>query len=53
MRYHAMMHLQDIENAIKGQFDVVLDTIGAPETEKTGINLLRKGGHYMTLQVDI
>ncbi|XP_074568438.1 uncharacterized protein LOC141824983 [Curcuma longa] len=41
---------EDIENAIKGQFDVVLDTIGAPETEKTGINLLRKGGHYMTLQ---
>ena len=45
------MHLQDIEVAIKGQFDAVLDTIGIPETERTGINLLKKGGHYMTLQV--
>lgn len=43
--------LQDIESAIKEQFDVVLDTIGIPETERIGINLLKKGGHYMTLQV--
>ncbi|XP_073107353.1 uncharacterized protein [Elaeis guineensis] len=42
--------LQDIESAIKEQFDVVLDTIGIPETERIGINLLKKGGHYMTLQ---
>ncbi|XP_020098146.1 reticulon-4-interacting protein 1, mitochondrial [Ananas comosus] len=41
---------EDIESAIKGQFDAVLDTIGIPETERVGINLLRKGGHYMTLQ---
>ncbi|XP_028077267.1 reticulon-4-interacting protein 1, mitochondrial [Camellia sinensis] len=41
---------QDIESALKGQFDAVLDTIGVLETERTGINLLRRGGHYMTLQ---
>ncbi|XP_059662687.1 uncharacterized protein LOC132308585 [Cornus florida] len=41
---------EDVEYAIKGQFDAVLDTIGAPETERMGINLLRRGGHYMTLQ---
>ncbi|GMP72826.1 hypothetical protein CsSME_00030727 [Camellia sinensis var. sinensis] len=29
---------QDIESALKGQFDVVLDTIGVLETERTGIN---------------
>ena len=36
---------------IKGKFDAVLDTIGVPETESIGINLLNRGGHYMTLQV--
>lgn len=41
---------EDIELVIKGQFDAVLDTIGIPETERLGINLLRRGGHYMTLQ---
>lgn len=41
---------EDIELAIKGQFDAVLDTIGIPETERLGINLLKRGGHYMTLQ---
>ncbi|KAL7189966.1 hypothetical protein ACSBR1_039578 [Camellia fascicularis] len=41
---------QDIESALKGQFDVALDTIGVLETEMTCINLLRKGGHPMTLQ---
>ncbi|KAL7190011.1 hypothetical protein ACSBR1_039621 [Camellia fascicularis] len=40
----------DIESALKGQFDAVLDTIGVLETERTCINLLRKGGHHMTLQ---
>ncbi|KAL7168602.1 hypothetical protein ACSBR2_038938 [Camellia fascicularis] len=40
----------DIESTLKGQFDVVLDTIGVLETERTSINLLRKCGHYMTLQ---
>lgn len=42
---------QDIELAIKGEFNAVLDTIGIQETERVGINLLKKGGHYMTLQV--
>ncbi|KAL5998797.1 hypothetical protein ACLOJK_009745 [Asimina triloba] len=41
---------EDIELAIKGQFDAVLDTIGVPETERIGINLLKRGGYYMTLQ---
>ncbi|RWR89633.1 reticulon-4-interacting protein 1, mitochondrial-like protein isoform X1 [Cinnamomum micranthum f. kanehirae] len=41
---------EDIQLAIKGQFDAVLDTIGAPETERLGINFLKRGGHYMTLQ---
>jgi len=41
---------QDIELVIKRQFDAVLDTIGVPETERVGINLLKRGGHYMTLQ---
>lgn len=42
---------QDIELAIKGKFDAVLDTIGGPETERIGISFLKRGGHYMTLQV--
>ncbi|XP_078151545.1 groES-like zinc-binding alcohol dehydrogenase family protein [Carex rostrata] len=41
---------EDIELAIKGRFDAVLDTIGGPETERIGVNLLKKGGYYMTLQ---
>ncbi|CAI9088735.1 OLC1v1023156C1 [Oldenlandia corymbosa var. corymbosa] len=41
---------EDLEAAIKGYFDAVLDTIGLPQTEKIGINLLKRGGHYMTLQ---
>lgn len=41
---------EDLELAIKGKFDAVLDTIGVPETERLGINLLKRGGHYMTLQ---
>ncbi|XP_044482987.1 reticulon-4-interacting protein 1, mitochondrial isoform X1 [Mangifera indica] len=40
---------EDIELAIKGKFDAVLDTIGGPETERLGINFLKRGGHYMTL----
>ena len=43
--------LQDTEAAVKGKFDAVLDTIGVPETERIGISVLRRGGHYMTLQV--
>lgn len=39
--------------AIKGKFDAVLDTIGVPETERMGVNFLKRGGHYMTLQVRI
>lgn len=45
------IRFQDLEVAIKGYFDAVLDTIGLPETERIGINLLKRGGHYMTLQV--
>ncbi|XP_050220234.1 uncharacterized protein LOC126670524 [Mercurialis annua] len=41
---------EDVEVAIKGKFDAVLDTIGVAETERTGINFLKRGGHYMTLQ---
>ncbi|XP_054815295.1 uncharacterized protein LOC129315541 isoform X2 [Prosopis cineraria] len=41
---------EDVELAIRGKFDVVLDTIGVPETERYGINFLKRGGHYMTLQ---
>ncbi|KAE8681093.1 RNA exonuclease 4-like [Hibiscus syriacus] len=41
---------EDIESVIKGKFDAVLDTIGVPETERIGTNLLNRGGHYMTLQ---
>ncbi|KAE9585171.1 hypothetical protein Lal_00017896 [Lupinus albus] len=41
---------EDVELAIKGKFDAVLDTIGVPETERMGINFLKRGGHYMTLQ---
>ncbi|KAH0774550.1 hypothetical protein KY290_011687 [Solanum tuberosum] len=42
--------IEDAEVALKGHFDVVLDTIGVPDTERMGISLLKKGGHYMTLQ---
>ncbi|KAL9271753.1 Reticulon-4-interacting protein 1, mitochondrial-like protein [Drosera capensis] len=41
---------EDFELAIKGQFDAVLDTVSLPDTERIGINLLKRGGHYMTLQ---
>lgn len=41
---------EDIQLAIKGQFDAVLDTVGIPEIERIVVNLLKKGGHYMTLQ---
>ncbi|KAB1216547.1 Reticulon-4-interacting protein 1, mitochondrial [Morella rubra] len=41
---------EDIELAIKGKFDAVLDTIGGPETERISINFLKRAGHYMTLQ---
>ncbi|CAA6671541.1 unnamed protein product [Spirodela intermedia] len=34
---------EDIESAIKGNFDAVLDTIGRPETERIGVNLLKRG----------
>ncbi|XP_075488727.1 uncharacterized protein LOC142527716 isoform X1 [Primulina tabacum] len=41
---------EDYEASINGYFDAVLDTIGVAETERIGINLLKRGGHYMTLQ---
>ncbi|URD91718.1 Reticulon-4-interacting protein 1 [Musa troglodytarum] len=46
------MHLQDIEVAIKGQFDAVLDTIGVSETERTGINLLKKEYWWTYMRAD-
>ncbi|KOM43527.1 hypothetical protein LR48_Vigan05g113100 [Vigna angularis] len=45
-----MLDRQDVELAVKGKFDAVLDTIGVSETERIGINFLKRGGHYMTLQ---
>ncbi|KAG0626048.1 hypothetical protein M758_2G098600 [Ceratodon purpureus] len=39
-----------LKDQFRAKFDVVLDTIGVPETEASGINLLRRGGQYMTLQ---
>ncbi|EPS64919.1 hypothetical protein M569_09856, partial [Genlisea aurea] len=42
--------VEDYESSIKGYFDAVLDTIGVLETEKISINLLKRGGCYMTLQ---
>lgn len=41
---------EDLEVILKGQYDAVLDTIGIEQTERLGINLLKRGGHYMTLQ---
>eukprot|EP01018_Ginkgo_biloba_P000669 Gb_01744 [translate_table: standard] len=41
---------EDLRSELKGRFDAVLDTIGLPETESLGIDLLKRGGHYMTLQ---
>lgn len=38
------------EKTIQGQFDAVLDTIGVADTERIGINILKRGGSYMTLQ---
>lgn len=35
---------------LEGRFDAVLDTIGLPETELLGVDLLKRGGNYMTLQ---
>ncbi|XP_030537838.2 reticulon-4-interacting protein 1, mitochondrial-like [Rhodamnia argentea] len=43
---------ENIKLAIKGEFDAVLDTIGGLKTERIGINFLKRGGHYVTLQAD-
>ncbi|CAK9274037.1 unnamed protein product, partial [Sphagnum jensenii] len=40
----------NIDLQFTNRFDVVLDTIGLPETEAAGIRLLQAGGHYLTLQ---
>ncbi|KAG0614777.1 hypothetical protein M758_6G202600 [Ceratodon purpureus] len=40
----------DFKDQFRERFDVVLDTIGLPETEASGIDLLKRGGQYMTLQ---
>ncbi|CAM6108383.1 unnamed protein product [Calypogeia fissa] len=44
---------ENITEQFKSRFDVVLDTIGMQETEALGINLLKRGGHYLTLQGEI
>ncbi|XP_071691923.1 uncharacterized protein [Rutidosis leptorrhynchoides] len=41
---------EDLEGTLKGKYNAVLDTIGIQQTERLGINLLKRGGHYMTLQ---
>ncbi|CAH1425693.1 unnamed protein product [Lactuca virosa] len=41
---------EDLEVRLKGKYNAVLDTIGIQQTEQLGINLLKRGGHYMTLQ---
>ncbi|PWA62102.1 homeodomain-like, SAWADEE domain protein [Artemisia annua] len=41
---------EDLEVTLKGHYNAVLDTIGIQQTEKLGISLLKRGGHYMTLQ---
>ena len=48
---HCSLNSQDWEKTIQGQYDAVLDTIGVPDTERIGINILKRGGSYMTLQV--
>ncbi|KAL3677457.1 hypothetical protein R1sor_027405 [Riccia sorocarpa] len=44
---------EDIREQLKDRFDAVLDTIGMPETESLGTNVLKRGGHYLTLQGEI
>ncbi|KAL7251910.1 hypothetical protein ACSBR1_013710 [Camellia fascicularis] len=45
---------QDIESALKGQFDAVLDTIGVLETERTCINLLMRAVQdFLSIGYDI
>ncbi|WOH03004.1 hypothetical protein DCAR_0522394 [Daucus carota subsp. sativus] len=41
---------EDVEVSLQGHFDAALDTIGVAETERVAISLLKRGGHYMTLQ---
>jgi NADPH:quinone reductase-like Zn-dependent oxidoreductase len=41
--------VQEVKQAAQGKFDVVLDALGKPETEQLGIELLKKGGQYVTL----
>ncbi|KAI3525192.1 hypothetical protein L2E82_02375 [Cichorium intybus] len=41
---------EDLEVTLKGKYNAVLDTIGIQQTEQLGINQLKRGGHYMTLQ---
>jgi len=41
---------QDVESTLKGQkFDAVFDTIGGEDTERIGVDLVKKGGNYMTV----
>lgn len=40
----------NLKDQLKGRFDAILDTIGVQETEALGVRILKKGGHYTTLQ---
>lgn len=42
-----------LKEELEGQFDAVLDTVGMPETEADGVQLLAPGGTYMTLQGEL
>lgn len=41
---------ENLKDQLKGRFDAILDTIGVQETEALGVRILKKGGHYTTLQ---
>ncbi|KAK6157366.1 hypothetical protein DH2020_011614 [Rehmannia glutinosa] len=43
---------EDYEVSIKGYFDAVLDTIGVPETERIGVNLLKREYHWTYMRAD-
>ncbi|GBG65195.1 hypothetical protein CBR_g49987 [Chara braunii] len=50
---YATVASEDLKHQFKGQFDAVLDTIGMEETEEAGVEMLKPGGHYMTLQGEV
>ena len=44
---------EDLRTKLERRFHDVLDTIGLPETEILGVDILKRGGNYMTLQVEV